>query len=541
MANAAVIRQLIDKYFSLQWCRDNLIVPLEVKASLPSSPAKITIAIANFQYLGAVGNTIKERVKGLECNFEERSPEAINRILDLASDEKLVTGDGTEYSEFSEDAVLNSLKKTTDADDSEFSLDFDELLEEEELDDEVCDLTDEMLGSDTQKAAGTVLIHACQNDVSDIHIEPKEDSYKIRVRRDGVLQNFISMPRLAGKQLMACLKNMANMDIAEKQASQDGKILRLFEGNRLEFRCSTVPGKHGEIMVLRILNSSTDLLSLDILINVESVRDKFRQAILANNGMIIVSGPTGSGKSTTLASALREKDNGELKIVTAEDPIEYDLGGDIAQIQVNRAKEMTFVNLLRTFMRQDPDVIFIGETRDPETAESSFDAAETGHLVFTTLHANTSSSSLTRLLDMQLPMYKITASVRAVLSQRLLRRVCTACSVEREITEGESITYGISEGTKIRQANVLSEEEKIKRKKEKTLCQKCNGIGYKGRIGTYELLVMNKAIKEAIRTSKSEEEIEEIAIQNDMLTLKTYAIELVKMGLTTLNELVKVS
>ncbi len=537
---ASSVRNLIDKYFSLQWCRDNLVVPIQVEPSLPPNKQVLKIAIANFQYLGTVGNTIKERINDMECQFIERSPDKINEILDLAAEEKLISGENIEISEFSEDAVIAALKETSEVDDSEFSLDFEDFLEED-IEDDTTDLTDEMLGSKTQKAAGTVLIHACKTDVSDIHIEPKEDTYKIRVRRDGVLQKFITMPTLAGKQLIACLKNMANMDIAEKRASQDGKILRRFEGNRLEFRCSTAPGKHGEGMVLRILNSTTEMLNLDTLINVKNVRDKFRESIQANNGIVIVSGPTGSGKSTTLASALREIDNGELKIVTAEDPIEYDLGGDIVQHQVNRAKDQTFATFLRTFMRQDPDVILIGETRDPETAESSMDAAETGHLVFTTLHANTSSSSLTRLLDMEVPKYKINSSVRAILAQRLLRRVCT-CSIERQITEEESKIFRIRPGTKVRQANVLTEAEKQKRKSEKTLCQKCNGVGYKGRVGTYELLLINKKIQNEISANRSDREIQESAVEsNGMLTLRAYALELVKMGLTTLNELNKVS
>lgn len=285
------------------------------------------------------------------------------------------------------------------------------------------------------------------------------------------------------------------MDIAERRASQDGKILRQYEGNRMEFRCSTAPGKYGEGMVLRILNSDASVLNLDVLIHIEKVRNEFRKIINNTNGIVIVSGPTGSGKSTTLAAALREKDNGELKIVTAEDPIEYDLSGDIMQHQVNRAKNQTFANLLRTFLRQDPDVILIGETRDPETAESSMDAAETGHLVFTTLHANTSSSSLTRLLDMEVPKYKLNASVRGVLAQRLLRRVCPECSVQRPINNNESQITGIRPNTPIRYANVLSSEEKEQRKREGTLCGHCSGTGYKGRVGAYELLVINRPIQ----------------------------------------------
>ena len=540
---SAGVRNLVDKYFSLQWCRDHLLVPLLIEPGLPPDPQKITIAIANIEYLGVVGGKVKDRLSGsgLKPIFIEKSREEIQDILDDSAEERFISGEGIELSEFSEDAVIEALKDSSNENSNEFLLDFDDF-EDEEIEDDTEDLADEMRDSKTQRAAGMILINACQSEVSDIHIEPKDDIYKIRVRIDGVLQKFISMPKTAGKQLIACLKNMAGMDIAEKRASQDGKILRNYEGNRLEFRCSTAPGKHGEGMVLRILNSNPDMLSLDTLITIDKVRESFKKVISTNNGIIIVSGPTGSGKSTTLASALKTKDNGELKIVTAEDPIEYDLGGDILQHQINRAKDQTFANFLRTFLRQDPDVILIGETRDPETAESSMDAAETGHLVFTTLHANTAASSLTRLLDMEVPKYKINSSIRAVLAQRLMRKVCV-CSLEKRVSDNEAKAFNIKSGTLIRQANVIaSEEEKRKRKAENTLCVRCHGIGYKGRIGTYELLLINKKIQNEISANRSDREIEETAVQaNNMLTLKDYAIELVKMGLTTLTELKKVS
>ena len=218
------------------------------------------------------------------------------------------------------------------------------------------------------------MIDAARSGISDIHIEPRREDYKVRARQDGVMQGYASIPRTTGIQLTACLKNMAKMDISERRASQDGKIRRNFEGQIIEFRCATAPGKFGEKMVMRYLNSNADMLSLDILINNEKVRQDFRSILNEANGIIIVAGPTGSGKSTTLASALREKDNGELNIVTAEDPIEYDLGGNIQQFPVIRAKAQTFGKLLRTFLRQDPDVVLIGETRDPETAESCMDA-----------------------------------------------------------------------------------------------------------------------------------------------------------------------
>ena len=541
---ASSVRKLVDKYFSLQWCRDNLVVPLYSETTLPMKPGIIKIAVANYSYLGTIAEPIKQRLaqSDQKCEFVEKTQEEIQEILDLASEERFISGDTIEISQFDEDAVIEAIKETSENDDDTFVLEFDddsERLEEQEEDN--LDLALEMMESKIQKAAGMVLINSKKSNVSDIHIEPKEDGYKIRVRKDGVMQKFMSMSRRPGLQLVTCLKNMALMDIAERRASQDGKILRKFEGNRLEFRCSTVPSKHGEKMVLRILNSDPSALNLDTLIHIESVRKNFRKIMNASNGIVIVSGPTGSGKSTTLAAALQEKDNGELNIVTAEDPIEYDLGGDINQVQINNAKGQTFAMLLRTFLRQDPDVILIGETRDPETAESSMDAAETGHLVFTTLHANSSCSSLTRLLDMEVPKYKLNASVRGVLAQRLLRKVCTGCSIKRPISEKDSIEFQIKRNTPVMYANSLSAEEKAERKRENTLCPQCQGSGYKGRIGAYELLLLDRKIQNAIAVGMTNREVEEIAVnENSMLTLTQYGVELVKEHLTTVSEVIRV-
>ena len=535
------VRKLVDKFFSLQWCRDNLVVPLYEETSLPMRQGIIKIAIANYSYLGTIASPIKERLNqsGYKCEFIEKSQEEIQEILDLASEERFISGDSLEISQFDEDAVLEAIKETSDNSDDSFSFEFDD--DEEAVEEDSLDLAIEMMESKIQKAAGGVLIYSRKNDVSDIHIEPREEGYKIRVRKDGVMQKFMSMSRKPGIQLVACLKNMAMMDIAERRASQDGKILRKFEGNRLEFRCSTVPGKHGEKMVLRILNSDASALNLDTLIHIESVRNDFRKIMNATNGIVIVSGPTGSGKSTTLAAALKEKDTGDLNIVTAEDPIEYDMGGDINQVQVNRAKGQTFAMILRTFLRQDPDVILIGETRDPETAESSMDAAETGHLVFTTLHANSSTSSLTRLLDMEVPKYKLNASVRGVLAQRLLRKVCTGCGIKRPISESEAIEFNIKKNTPIMYANSLTAEEKLNRKRENTLCQKCQGTGFKGRVGAYELLLLDRKIQNAISKGLTDKEVEQLAVtENSMLTLTQYGVELVKENLTTISEVIRV-
>ena len=538
------VRKLVDKFFSLQWCRDNFVVPLyEEETTLPMSQGVIKIAIANYSYLATLASPIEERLSqsGKTCEFVKRSQEEIQEIIDKAAEEKFISGEAIELSQFDEDAVFEAIKATSDMDEEKFDFEFDDDLNQDTKEEEDLDLAIEMMESKIQNAAGAILINSKKDNVSDIHIAPKEDKYKIRVRKDGVMQPFMTMPKRPGIQLIACLKNMANMDIAEKRASQDGKILRKFEGNRMEFRCSTVRDKEGEKMVLRILNSDDSVLNLDTLIHIDEVRNNFRKIMNTTNGIIIVSGPTGSGKSTTLAAALKEKDTGEINIVTAEDPVEYNLGGDISQVQINKAKGENFAKLLRTFLRQDPDVILIGETRDPETAEASLDAAETGHLVFTTLHANSSCTSLTRLLDMEVPKYKLNSSVRGVLAQRLVRKVCNGCATKRPIKENEAREFNINLNTQVMYANNLTAEEKAIRKKEGSLCVKCNGAGYKGRIGIYELLILDRKIQNAIAEGKSTREVENLAVQeNSMLTLTQYGVELVKEQLTTISEVVRV-
>ncbi len=539
--NTKVIRELIDKHFSLQWCRENIVIPLAVGIDDVSHRQSLKIAVGNFSYLATIGEFIEKRLadSGLECVFIQKPADQIQALLDEAAKDGTISGEALEGFEYTDDAILEALKAAEDSNPEGFDFDFDDS-EEAEFVDEVLDLSIEMLGSKIQQAAANILIHSIRSNVSDIHIEPRLEEYKIRVRRDGVMQDFVRMPRSAGVKLTACLKNMAQMDIAERRASQDGKIYRCFEGQKLEFRCSTAPGKYGEDMILRILTSDECSLSLDVLITNEELMNSFRSIIAEANGIVIVSGPTGSGKSTTLASALREKDTGELKIVTAEDPIEYDLGGNIRQFPVMRAKGQTFANLLRTFLRQDPDVILIGETRDPETAASSMDAAETGHLVFTTLHANSAATSLTRLLDMEVPSYKLNASLRGILAQRLMRKVCPECSSIRIINDAESRFTGLLRGTKVRVATALKAEEKEQRKREGTLCTRCGGTGYQGRIGIYELMRMNRRISDAIKQNKSSQEIEDIAVEDGMITLKAYAVDLIKNQLTTVSELMKV-
>ena len=538
--NASEIRELIDKHFSLQWCRENIVTPLRIINTRDTDGECMLVAIGNYSFLGTIGDFIKFRLAnaGLTCQFIEKPPEEIQRILDDASNQRLMAESNRDVT-ISDESILDALK---DADESgyvdEYEFDFDDN-DEELIEDNATDLSIELEGTKIQEAAAKLLIQAARSGASDIHLEPRKDDYKIRVRRDGVMQNYVAMPRSAGIKLTACFKNMASMDIAERREGQDGKIRRWFEGNTMEFRCATAPGQYGEMMVMRFLNSDTNMLDLDILISNDNIRQDFRDLIHLANGIIVLSGPTGSGKSTTLASALREIDSGELKIVTAEDPIEYDLGGNIQQFPVIRAKGQTFTKLLRIFLRQDPDVVLIGETRDPVTAEASMDAAETGHLIFTTLHANSAASSVSRLMDMGIPSYKLNGSLRGVLAQRLLRRVCPECSIERSINEAESYFTGLPPGTPVRFASVLSAEERQQGKKEGTLCANCGGSGYKGRVGAYELMTINSSIRESIKKNKTTLEIEQEAVNSGMLTLKRYGVELIRQKLTTTSELQK--
>ena len=522
------IRQLIDRYYSLQWCRENIVVPIGIETNNATGSKLLTIAIGNFSYLATIGDFIKQRAAstGLECQFVERPAHEIQALLDQATQERLITAESNslEGIEFTVDAVLDALKGADDESEAqEFEFDFDDS-DEQVIEEETTDLSAEMIGSKIQQCCEDS--YSCDASWSfDIHVEPRREEYKIRVRRDGVMQSYVSMPRSAGIKFIACLKNMAQMDIAERRASQDGKIRRKFEGEIMEFRCATAPGKFGEKMVMRFLNSNTDMLSLDTLISNETVRQDFRSIINEANGIIIVSRPTGSSKSTTLASALREKDTGELNIVTAEDPIEYDLGGNIQQFPVIRAKGQTFqISYEPSYVRIR--CILIGETCDPETAESLWMLQKQGTL--SSQHPRQQCIKfINTLMDMKVPGYKLDSALRGVLAQRLLRKVCPECCTQRPINEAESKFTTLPIGTPVCFASALTAEEKQKCKEEGSLCNHCGGTGYKGRVGTYELLKLNKATREAIRQEKSAEEIEEIAQENGMLTLKTYAADLI--------------
>ncbi|AFY70073.1 type II secretion system protein E [Thalassoporum mexicanum PCC 7367] len=415
-------------------------------------------------------------------------------------------------------------------------------------------------GDDLSKAIGEnsapvinlvdkILVKALQEGASDIHIEPQEKNLRIRFRRDGVLREvfFLNDDRRLPKSITAAViarfKIISNLNIAERRVPQDGKLKRVFQKRRVDFRVSTCPSQHGEKVVLRILDNSNTQLGLDKLITDPESLEIMQGMAQRPFGLILVTGPTGSGKTTTLYSALAEVNEPGINISTAEDPVEYNLPG-LTQCQVIRAKGMDFALILRAFLRQDPDVILVGETRDQETAKTAIEAALTGHLVLTTLHTNDAPSAIARLEEMGVERFMASTALIGVLAQRLLRRVCDVCRIPYQPTIEDIERFGLPrtdlEST-FYKANRLSPQEVIARQESNlSVCKKCGGSGYKGRVGCYEIMRMSENMQVAINKGATTEMIKEIAVQEGMKTLMAYSFELVRTGATTLEEVLRV-
>lgn len=377
-----------------------------------------------------------------------------------------------------------------------------------------------------------ILIKAIDSDSSDVHVEPQEEGLQIRFRQDGVLQPLELLPRSLIPAITSRLKIMADLDISERRMPQDGRIRRVYNGRTIELRVSTLPSRWGEKVVMRLLDSSATKLGLDKLISSPAILNLVRTLGSRPFGMILVTGPTGSGKSTTLYSLLSERNVPGINISTVEDPIEYMLKG-ITQTQVNRDKGYDFSNALRAFMRQDPDVLLVGETRDGETAKTAIEAALTGHLVLTTLHCNDAPSAIARLNEMGVEPFLISASLLGIVSQRLLRHVCTKCRVGYHPGPEELGHFGLlsSPDTKVTFYKAFRPEPDATH-----VCSTCQGRGYKGRIGVYEVLQFNETIASAVAQGASTDVIRKLALEAGMKTLLGYGLDLVREGHTTLEE-----
>jgi type IV pilus assembly protein PilB len=390
-----------------------------------------------------------------------------------------------------------------------------------------------------------ILAKALHEKVSDIHVEPQEENLRIRFRKDGVLREvFPPMPKKIIPAVTARFKIIANLDIAERRMPQDGRIRRVFEGRKVDFRVNTLPSRYGEKVVLRILDNASTQLGLDKLITDPETLHIVQDMVSRPFGLILVTGPTGSGKTTTLYSALAEKNSPGVNISTVEDPIEYSLPG-ITQVQVIREKGLDFATALRAFLRQDPDVLLVGETRDRETAKTAIEAALTGHLVLTTLHTNDAPGAIARLGEMGVEPFMISSSLIGVLAQRLIRRVCTECRIAYTPTKEELARYGLSAssdvGVTFYKANTLPSETIAEAKGKNQVCSTCNGSGYKGRCGVYEVMRMTEKLQNLINKEAPTEHIKEVAVDEGMKTLLAYSLDLVRQGATTLEEVDRVT
>lgn len=372
-----------------------------------------------------------------------------------------------------------------------------------------------------------ILQQAIKDKASDIHFEPFSDEFRIRYRIDGSLYEMAPPPKHLAVPVISRIKVMSNLNIAERRVPQDGRIELRVDKKPIDLRVSTLPTRYGESVVLRVLDRSVVNLSLDSLGMTEKTIAAIRRLISNPNGIFIVTGPTGSGKTTTLYSGLREINTIEDKLLTAEDPVEYDIEG-IIQVPVREQVGMTFAAALRAFLRQDPDRIMVGEIRDVETASMAIQASLTGHLVLSTLHTNDAAGAVTRLIDMGIEPFLISSTVNGVLAQRLLRRVCLDCREEYAPNDNELKMLG------------LSREELDNRPFYRGVgCAKCNNSGYKKRVGIFELLIISEAIQQLINNREPSQAIRDQAIAEGMITLRRDGINQVLNGITTAKEVMQ--
>lgn len=378
------------------------------------------------------------------------------------------------------------------------------------------------------KLVNLIIMKAIKERASDIHIEPEEDMLKTRFRIDGMLREEASLPKHLQSASISRIKIMANLDIAERRKPQDGRFTIKMEGRDIDVRVSCMPTIYGENIVLRLLDVSSALLGLNQLGFSREVLEKYQKLILRTHGIILVTGPTGCGKTTTLYASLDKINTPEKNIITIEDPVEYKLRG-IRQIQVNLKVDLTFANGLRSILRQDPNVVMVGEIRDFQTAEIAIQAALTGHLVFSTLHTNDAATAVTRLIDMGMEPFLLSSSIIGVLAQRLVRTICQDCKEAYAPTEEELSDIGLSQ-----------ERTEIKFYRGKG-CANCMDTGYQGRIGIFELMIPNESICNLIIQKTPTEEIRKKAIASGMVALKEDGVQKIRQGLTSVEEVLRMT
>ena len=389
------------------------------------------------------------------------------------------------------------------------------------------DVTELANSAPVKKLLNMVLLLAIKDHASDIHFEPFEDEFRIRIKADGVLFEMVPPPRHLAFAITTRIKVMANLNISERRLPQDGRIELTVGGHPVDLRVSVLPTIFGESVVCRVLDRSVVSLDLDNVGMGAELMAEFRDVIDRPNGVVLVTGPTGSGKTTTLYSALSDLNKIEDKLITTEDPVEYDIDG-IVQIPIDHEIDVTFAKALRAILRQDPDKILVGEIRDYETAEIAIQAALTGHMVFSTLHTNDAPSTVTRLKDMGVPAFLITATVEAILAQRLVRRICPECREEFPPTEED-----------LMELKLTAEDVAGKKFFKGAGCNSCSNTGYKGRVGLFEFMVMDDELRMMIIENRTTDELRNKAREKGMRLLRDSGIAFIYDGTTTAEEIIR--
>ena len=526
------MRKLIDSLIPIDICRRHQLLPVSKNDSQPTSVLVAMVEPDNLDATDELNRIL--RPQGLGLQRMVLTPEDYQQLLSKYLDQQI------------EDQKQLDLQKAVDVK-SDLE-DIENLASEGAADEIDADLDEAMQGTGDAPVINLVnkiLVKALQEGVSDIHVEPQEENLRILFRKDGVLrQAFEPLPKKIIPAVTARFKIVSNLDIAERRLPQDGRIRRLFQGRKIDFRVSTLPSRYGEKVVLRILDNSVTQLGLNKLITDQQSLEIVQEMVSRPFGLILVTGPTGSGKTTTLYSALAERNSPGINISTVEDPIEYTLPG-LTQVQVIRDKGLDFAQALRSFLRQDPDVILVGETRDPETAKTAIEAALTGHLVLTTLHTNDAAGAIARLDEMGIEPFMVSSSLIGVLAQRLMRRVCSVCRVSYQPSSKELARYGLQASQEVAislyKANSLQVEEIQEAKARDQLCTQCQGVGYKGRCGVYEVMRISERLQGLITEGAPTERIKEVAVEEGMKTLLSYSLDLVRQGYTTLEEVERVT
>jgi type IV pilus assembly protein PilB len=499
---------------------DGMDIPQDVIDKVPAQTAT-SYHIVPIEY-----NKAKNELVVVLDNVDNfRATDDLRTLMGFAVTAKMTDRDALEaalkkYYESEDDNITELIDEIqSDAFLAEFdgrnqSIDLDELKELSE-------------SNPVKKLLNLVLLQAIRDKASDIHFEPFETEYKMRYRIDGVLYEMIPPPKYIAAALSSRIKVMANLDIAERRLPQDGRISLSVQGNPIDLRVSVLPTMFGESVVLRVLDRSQVSFDLEKLGFQPEDLKLVRQLINKPNGIIIVTGPTGSGKTTTLYSALSELNTIDSKIITTEDPVEYDLDG-LIQVQMKPDIGLTFARCLRSILRQDPDIVLVGEIRDHETAEIAAQASLTGHLVFTTLHTNDAPSSVARLLDLGVEPFLITATIEGVVAQRLVRRICTKCKTAYEPDEAQ-----------LKELSLTEEEIAGKTFYYGKGCSKCNGTGYRGRTGIYEIMIFNDEIRDLIMNRASTNVLRVAAQKAGMRPLRYNGLIAVFDGITTIDEIAK--